>query len=112
MRQLKLPLVVALYVSIWSCDNRPAPKSVHQARIAIREAELSKAQELAAMELFAAREKLERAEKLLEDSPNQAWRYAEESQVDAELALAKAKKVATEQSYESFRQGIDSVYGA
>jgi hypothetical protein len=88
---LIVPSLVAL--ACWGCASVPDPKDeIAEARLAVEQAERDRAEEHAPVEMRMAREKLDRAQQEIEDKDyNDAREQAEQAEVDAELALAKAR---------------------
>lgn len=82
--------VIALMAA---CATTPAdPALLENAQEAIAQAESANAAEYAPIELRYARERLEAAERALEmDQPDEVRRLAEQSEVEAQLALARTR---------------------
>jgi hypothetical protein len=89
-----LALVISFVaLACWGCASTPNPRDdIAKARLAVEQAEQERAEEFAPVEMRMAREKLERAEKEIEDEDyTDAVEQAEQAEVDAALALAKAR---------------------
>jgi Skp family chaperone for outer membrane proteins len=85
--------VSAALIAISSCSTaRPPTDILANAELGLRAADEARADELAPVDLKNAREKLARAKQAMAaEKYNEARRFAESAQVDAELAEAKAE---------------------
>jgi hypothetical protein len=85
---------VAAIVGLSACASSPVPlEKVAVAKSAVQRAEQSGAPELAPVELAAARDKLNRAEKAASDhEAGTATTLAEQADIDAQLAEATANE--------------------
>jgi hypothetical protein len=82
---------VAFSILAAGCETPPAPvEQLAAGRAAVEQAQAAGAAQHAAAELANARDKLARAESVSRDQPVTARRLAEEAEVDAQLAIAKA----------------------
>lgn len=100
-------LVLAFAAGLAACASTPPPNAeLGAARAAIENAERSGAAELAPVELNNARAKLNRAEGAARQSEHQTalW-LAEEAQVDAEVAGARAQARTAQQALKEIREG-------
>jgi Domain of unknown function (DUF4398) len=91
---IKGAALCAAVLSLAACASSPIPnEKIAVARASVQRAEQSGAPELAPVELAAARDKLQRAEKASADHDAQpATMLAEQANVDAELAEATAQQ--------------------
>jgi len=105
---LALPSVLLLGAC---ASSGPAPiDQIATSRSALSQAQRSNAGEYAAVELLSAREKLDRAEEAMRAKRNDdARRLAEEAEVDALLAEAKARTAQSEQTLAEVRQSIETL---
>jgi hypothetical protein len=94
------------------CAGTPPTEKVEVAEAAVRQADTRGAAEDAALELRLARDKLERARVAMADERYvTARRLAEQAQVDALLAEAKAQSAAALESAHEMRDSIESLRG-
>jgi hypothetical protein len=93
------------------CASVPAPKGeVANADLALRKAEAVNAAEIAPLDARLAREKLERARlELNEENYLEARRLAEEAEVDALVAEAKARSARSQRAAQEIRDQIDAL---
>jgi hypothetical protein len=104
-------LFVACLVAA-ACGTTPPTEKVEVAEAAVRQADTRGAGEEAALELRLARDKLERARvAMAEERYVAARRLAEQAQVDALLAEAKAQSAAALASAREMRDSIESLRG-
>lgn len=104
-----LALLLALAPVACSTPTKPA-QEIEKAELAIKTADGSPMPAVASLELQLAREKLDRAKTALADEEyGQARRLAEQAQVDAQLAEAKAESEAARASAAELEQTIDSL---
>jgi len=87
-------LIAAILAGVAACASTPIPNDkIAVAKDAVQRAEQAGADELAPVELATARDKLARAEKAAADREAQpANMFAEQANVDAELAEATARE--------------------
>lgn len=104
-------LIVALVAA--GCSSPPPPtEKVEVAEAALRQADTRGAAEAAPLELRLARDKLEKARIAMADERYvTARRLAEQAQVDALLAEAKAQSAAALTSAREMQQSIESLRG-
>jgi len=89
-----------------SCASGPPPNAdLVGAHTLVAQAEQSGAQQYASANLEAARSELRQADQDAKDKPVLAIRLAQESSVDAELALARTRAVKAEQSLREVNSG-------
>ena len=89
-----------------SCASGPQPNAdLVGAHTLVAQAEQSGAQQYASANLEAARSELRQADQDAKDKPVLAIRLAQESSVDAELALARTRAVKAEQSLREVNSG-------
>jgi len=99
----------ALLASV-SCASGPQPHAdLVGAHTLVAQAEQSGAQQYASANLEAARSELRQADQDAKDKPVLAIRLAQESSVDAELALAPTRAVKAEQSLREVNSGTASL---
>jgi len=92
-----------------STPRKPA-QEIEKAELAINTADVSPTPDVASLELRLAREKLERAKTALDEKEyDQARRLAEQAQVDAQLAEAKAESAAARESAVELEHTINSL---
>jgi Domain of unknown function (DUF4398) len=92
------------------CGTTPPTEKMEVAEAAVRQADTQGAGDEAALELRLAREKLEKANAAMEDERYvAARRLAEQAEVDAMLAEAKAESAAARASAREMRQGIETL---
>lgn len=93
------------------CASPPlAIKETSVARASLERAEANGAAQYAALEMRNAREKLNRADKLAEDGSGlEARRAAEEAEVDALLALEKARRAKAQASAEEIQKTVGAM---
>ena len=96
-----------------ACASVPEPKGeVANADLALRKAEAVNAAELAPMDMRLAREKLEQAKlDVQKEKYVDARRLAEEAEVDALAAEAKARSVRVQTSTQGVREQVDKMRG-
>jgi len=87
-------VIAAILAGLAACASTPIPnEKIAVAKVAVQRAEQAGAPEFAPVELATARDKLARAEKAAVDREAQpANIYAEQANVDAELAEATARQ--------------------
>jgi membrane-bound lytic murein transglycosylase len=95
-------LLLAASLAVWlaACASTPLPvEDLAVARAAVANAASAGADELAASELRTARDKLARAEiAASQKQADEARRLAQQAQVDAQLATAKARSAKAERT--------------
>jgi hypothetical protein len=96
------------------CASVPAPKAeVAKADLAYRKAEAVNAAELAPLDARLAREKMEKAKLAMSKGNNQEARWlAEEAEVDALVAEAKARSTRVQRATDLKRGEVDEMEGA
>lgn len=95
----------ALLASV-GCASTPQPVAdLAGAHTLVSQAEQSGAQQYASADLEAARSELRQADADAKDKPVLAMRLAQESQVDAELALAHTRSLKAEQALREVNSG-------
>ena len=93
-----------------SCAGGPPPNAdLVGAHTLVAQAEQSGAQQYASANLEAARSELRQADQDAKDKPVLAIRLAQESSVDAELALARTRALKAEQSLREVNSGNASL---
>jgi Domain of unknown function (DUF4398) len=108
-RRIGLTVVATLAVAGCGTKNPPTEK-VEVAEAAVMRADTQGAGEEGALELRLAREKLEKARAAMEDERYvTARRLAEQAQVDALLAEAKAESAAALASASEMRESIETL---
>lgn len=108
MRRLPIGLVAAALVAL-GCASVPAPKGeLANADLALRKAEAVNAAELAPLDARLAREKLEKAKLEEQEGKNrEARRLAEQAEVDALVAEAKARSTRVQRATEEKQNQVD-----
>ena len=93
------------------CASAPlATTEVSVANAALEQAESNGAAQYAALEMRNAREKLDRADKLADEGSGlEARRAAEEAEVDALLAVEKARRAKAQASAEEIQKTIGAM---
>ena len=102
-------MLIALPVILTGCMSNPERPvdQLARAQASIEQAERADARRYGVMELDSAREKLEQAKDYVEEGDmRQASWLAEEAELDAELAAAKARTRNTEIAVEELEQSI------
>jgi hypothetical protein len=98
-------LIGALLAAV-GCASSPKPTAnLTEAHTLVAQAEQSGAQQFASADLEAARSELRQADQDAKDKPVLAMRLAQESSVDAELALAHTRALKAEQSLREVNSG-------
>ncbi len=89
-----MAVIAAIFAGLAACASTPIPNDkIAVAKVAVQRAEQAGAPELAPVELATARDKLARAEKAAVDRQAEpANMFAEQANVDAELAEATARE--------------------
>jgi len=96
---------VAVLASV-GCASAPRPTAdLAGAHTLVSQAEQSGAQQYASADLEAARTELRQADAAAKDKPVISMRLAQESQVDAELALAHTRALKAEKSLREVNSG-------
>jgi hypothetical protein len=104
--------LVFVAVLAGGCAGTPPTEKVEVAEAAVRQADTRGAGEEAALELRLARDKLERARvAMAQERYVTARRLAEQAQVDALLAEAKAQSAAALASAREMQDSIESLRG-
>src|ERR1700730_17749059 len=99
-------VAAAALLATVSCASGPKPSAdLVGAHTLVSQAEQSGAQQFASADLEAARSELRQADQEAKDRPVSAMRLAQESSVDAELALARTRAVKAEQSLREVNSG-------
>ncbi len=109
---IRYALLASLAVGVSACASKaPAPvEQMATSRAAVSQAERAGAGEFAAVELLAAREKLNRADVAMRDGHNdEALRLAEQAEADAVLAEAKARSGQSNKAVEEMKQAIETL---
>ncbi len=101
-------MLLALALLTAGCaGSKLPPPDMSAARSAIAEADQSGASEAAPLVLRNARQKFEQAERAAENEDYEAARFlADQAQVDAELAEAKARSATAMAAVEELRESI------
>jgi hypothetical protein len=95
-----------------ACASTPKPEGeVEKADLALRKAEAVNAAEVAPLDARIAREKLEKAKlQMSSENYSAAARLAEEAEVDALVAEAKARAMRTEEDVKKLRAEVDALH--
>lgn len=101
----------AALLSVVGCASTPPPvPEVAAARALISQAEQSDASQFASADLEAARSKLRQADQDAKDSrPILAAQVAQESSVDAEVAMARTRAIKSEQALSDVNAGTQTL---
>ncbi len=93
------------------CASTPEPREeIARANLALEQAERSGGTQYAALELKLSREKLAAAERSISEKDyDPARRAAEEAEVDARLALAKARRGEAEKAVGELQQTLGAM---
>lgn len=105
-------MLVIVGVSMSGCASAPEPADTQivRAETNIENAANSGAQEYASSTLEDARDKLVAAKLAAEEGENeQALRLAEQAELDARLAMARAEQSEAEDSLKEVREGIETL---
>ena len=96
-----------------ACASVPEPKGeIANADLALRKAEAVNAAELAPLDMRLAREKMQQARlDVQKENYVEARRLAEEAEVDALAAEAKARSVRVQTSTQGVREQVDKMRG-
>lgn len=105
---VKYSAVTLLAISMAACSSMPAPKTeMALSNSAVKDAEMAGAREYAPLELRRANEKLDLARKAMaEEEYEEAKLFAEQAQVDAELAKTKSYSGQSEIALRELRDSI------
>lgn len=107
------PLAALLGASLWlgACASVPAPKGeVANADLALRKAEAINAAEVAPLDARLAREKLESARLALQRGRHlEARRDAEQAEVDALVATARARSARAQALEQEARRDLEAL---
>lgn len=111
MPPVRTPLAIALVVGLAACSRGDPPQAQLGAGAqAVTAAEQAEAMRYSPVELTAAREKLNAARTASDDGDyDRARRLAEQAQVDAELAAARARGAAAEEAARTVQQDIQAL---
>jgi hypothetical protein len=97
---------VLLVILAAGCVSSPRPVAeLTQAHTLIQQAEQSDAQQFASADLEAARSKIREADAAANDQPEVSIRLAQESSVDAQLALARTRAAKANQALADVNAG-------
>ena len=107
MRAATIPAVL---LAAAGCASSPKPVAdLANAHALIAQAEQSDAQQFASSDLEAARSKLRQADADAQDKPVIAARLAQESSVDAEVALARTRSLKATQALAEVNAGTQTL---
>lgn len=106
-----LPVVLALTLAcsvVAGCANRSAPvEQIAVAKAAVNEATTTGAAELAPVEFRSSMEKMNAAERAMDDRDyDRARRLAEQAEVDARLASARARSAKAQKAAEAVQENL------
>jgi hypothetical protein len=103
-------LISGLVAGMAGCGGEPPIDIVSNADLAVNQAMNAKAQQYAPAELQRALDKVARAKQAMADENyKRARRLAEEAQVDAQVAEAKARSGSARQTAREAQQTIDAL---
>lgn len=111
VRGLRQGLVMGIAIVFISCGStKPPSEDITRAENTIKQAEQIGAQNYAPLELREARQKLERANKLVEEEKyEEAKRMADQAEIDAELAEAKTLSEKAQKAVHELRESIKAL---
>jgi hypothetical protein len=103
--------LLGLALALPACASVPVPKGeMANADLALRKAEAVNAAAVDPLDARLARDKLQKARDALADDKNlEARRLAEEAEVDALVAEAKARATRSERAADEIRQQIETI---
>jgi hypothetical protein len=105
-QHVRAAVAAAAVVASVGCASAPQPNAdLVGAHTLVSQAEQSGAQQYASSDLEAARSELRQADQDAKDKPVLAIRLAQESSVDAELALARTRALKAEQALKEVNSG-------
>ena len=105
-QHVRAAVAAAALVASVGCASAPKPNAdLVGAHTLVSQAEQSGAQQYASSDLEAARSELRQADQDAKDKPVLAIRLAQESSVDAELALARTRALKAEQALKEVNSG-------
>jgi hypothetical protein len=104
-----LAAAASVSLLLGACASEPRPaEDLARAKSLVQQADASNAQRYAAVELNAARDKLQQAEQADKEEKNDlARRRANEAAADAELAAALARSREVQQSVDEQQKDLD-----
>jgi hypothetical protein len=106
IKHVSAATAVAALVAIAGCASEPKPTAdLVSAHTLVAQAEQSGAQQYASADLEAARSELQQADQNARDKPVLSIRLAQESSVDAQLALAHTRALKAEQALREVNSG-------
>jgi len=107
-RAAQIAMIVEVSVLIAACATTPAPtEQVAVSTAAIAHAVSAGGRDLAPAELQIARDKLDRAKlAMVAENYDEARSLAQEAQVDAQLAEAKAGSIKARRAADELREGV------
>lgn len=109
-RWMQLPLCFAVGALLGCSTVRPPDENMAKADLALREANQTKAQQYAPLELQLARDNLEKAKEAMKEKDYvMARRLADKALVDAQLAQTKARTEEARQVANEIRQGVETL---
>jgi|SRR5262245_22901662 len=103
--------IVITAVTIVGCStSKPPTDALTRAEFSVRAANEARANDLASLDLKRATEKLEKAKQAMATRRyDEARRFAEGAQVDAELAEAKAETAVVRRAADDLQRRVDAV---
>ena len=105
----RLSSLLALIIITGCSTTKPPTNTLAQAELSVRAAHDARAADLAALDLRSAQEKLERARQAMTAKKyDDARRFAESAQVDAELAEAKSEAATVRGIADDVQRKIDT----
>ncbi|AKS42708.1 DUF4398 domain-containing protein [Wenzhouxiangella marina] len=111
MTRSRLVFALLLTLVLGACATTPPdPRLLDNARQAIDQAEAAGAQEYSPLELRFARERLQAAQLAMQERDfEQARRLADESEIDAQLALARTQAALTRAELADALRALDAL---
>jgi hypothetical protein len=106
IKHARTATAIAALVAAAGCASDPKPTAeLATAHTLVAQAEQSGAQQFASADLEAARSELQQADQNARDKPVLSIRLAQESSVDAQLALAHTRALKAEQALREVNSG-------
>jgi hypothetical protein len=109
VRHLMVPIALAAAAGCASQPPRQTTDELARAQALVGEAEQGGAQQYAAEDLQSARDKLNQANELSAKRPVEAQHLATESQLDAQLAAARADSGKAQHAVQETNQSLDTL---
>lgn len=109
-KRMRAAAIPAVLLAAVGCASNPKPVAeLAGAHTLVAQAEQSDAQQFASSDLEAARSKLRQADADADDKPVLAAQLAQESSVDAEVALARTRALKASQALAQVNTGTQTL---